>query len=124
TAADIAKGLDSKPNGSINIHWSGKGETNYSAGCQVIAGQSYFNHEDKLIDCSAFASPGYSDLAKGKTRGAYNMLTDLILCYAPEGVQTITYTLSRDESFGLSTDIDENTIAGWAGSMKGNEGAA
>ncbi|MBI1227914.1 MAG: hypothetical protein GC192_21970 [Bacteroidetes bacterium] len=122
TAADIAKGLDAQPNLSINIHWSGKGETNYSAGCQVIAGQSYSNHEDKVIDCSAFASPGYADLAKGKTRGAYNVFTDLLLSYAPEGVQTIAYTLGRDESFLLADDIDENVIAKWEGSLKGNEG--
>ncbi len=118
TQADIDKGIDAAPNNSINIHWSGKGQTNYSAGCQVIAGQSYINNEGKVIDCSGFASPGYSDLTKGKTRAAYNVLTDLILCYAPEGVHTIVYTLSRDETFRLSDEIDENTIATWAGSMK------
>ena len=122
TESDIAKGLDQQSNNSINIHWSGKGETNYSAGCQVIAGQSYSNHEGKVIDCSAFASPGYSDLKYGKTRGAYNVFTDLILCYAPAGVQTIAYTLARDESFLLCTDINENTIASWEGSLKGKEG--
>ncbi len=121
TQADIDKGIDGAPNNSINIHWSGKGHTNYSAGCQVIAGQSYINNEGKVIDCSAFASPGYSDLTKGKTRAAYNVLTDLILCYAPEGVHTIVYTLSRDETFRLSDEIDENTIATWAGSMKDGE---
>jgi hypothetical protein len=124
TPADIAKGIDSTPNNTINIHWSGKGDTNFSAGCQVIAGQSYINHEGKVIDCSAFASPGYADLKKGKTRGAYNLLTDLILCYAPEGVQTIVYTLGRDETFALSEVIDENTIASWAGSLKEGEGVA
>ncbi|MBK9016947.1 MAG: hypothetical protein IPM82_24395 [Saprospiraceae bacterium] len=122
TPADIAKGLDATPNNSINIHWSGKGETNYSAGCQVIAGQSYSNHEGKVIDCTAFASPGYADLKNGKTWGAYNVFTDLVLCYAPEGVNTIAYTLARDESFLLSTDINENTLASWEGTLKGNEG--
>jgi peptidoglycan hydrolase-like protein with peptidoglycan-binding domain len=122
TPADIAKGLDSRPNLSINIHWSGKGETNYSAGCQVIAGQSYSNHEGKVIDCSSFAASGYADLAKGKTRGAYNVFTDLLLSYAPEGVQTIVYTLARDESFLLAADIDEHILAGWEGSLKENGG--
>ena len=120
---NISKGIDSVPNNSINIHWSGKGETNYSAGCQVIAGQSYINNEGKLIDCSAFASPGYADLKNGKTRGAYNVLTDLILCYAPEGVQTIVYTLSRDSNAFLSDELNENTLAAWAGSLKSGEGA-
>ena len=124
TPTDIARGLDSQPNQSINIHWSGKGETNYSAGCQVIAGMSYINNEDKVIDCSAFASPGYNDLGNGKTRGAYNVFTDLLLSYAPQDVQTIVYTLARDESFLLAEDIDENTIASWEGSLKGNDGVA
>lgn len=120
--SDIAKGLDGTPNGTINIHWSGKGESNYSAGCQVIAGQSYSNHEGKVIDCTAFASPGYKDLSNGKTRGAYNVFTDLILSYAPEGVQTISYMLARDESFLRSAGISENTFADWHGTMKRNEG--
>jgi peptidoglycan hydrolase-like protein with peptidoglycan-binding domain len=122
TPADIAKGLDANPNLTINIHWSGKGETNYSAGCQVIAGQSYSNHLGKVIDCSGFASPGYAGLAQGKTRGAYNVFTDLLLCYAPPGVRTISYMLARDESFKLSDDINEDMLAGWKNSLRGNEG--
>ncbi len=122
TEFDIAKGLDPTPNKIINIHWSGKGELNHSAGCQVIAGQSYSNHEGKVINCTAYASPGYADLKNGKTRGAYNVFTDLVLSYSPEGVQTIAYTLARDESFLLADDIDENTLANWEGILKGNEG--
>ncbi len=120
-ASDIAKGLDAKPNLSINIHWSGKGETNFSAGCQVLAGQSYSNHQGKVIDCSGFAAPGYKDLSNGKTRGAYNLFTDLILCYAPAGVQTITYTLARDESFLKSTDFHIDMITAWEGNLKSNQ---
>lgn len=122
TASDIARGLDANPNLSINIHWSGKGETNYSAGCQVIAGQSYSNHQGKVIDCSGFASPGYAGLQDGKTRGAYNVFTDLLLSYAPVGVTTIAYTLARDESFLLSEDINEGTLAGWKETLRSNEG--
>ncbi len=118
TPEDMMKGLDNEPNNSINIHWSGKGHTNYSAGCQVIAGRSYINPEGQIVDCSAFASPGYGDLARSKTRGAYNMLTDLILNYAPAGVHTIVYTLARDESSFLSEDIDETTIEDWIEGMK------
>jgi len=88
----------------------------------VIAGQSYSNHEGKVINCTAYASPGYADLKNGKTRGAYNVFTDLVLSYSPEGVQTIAYTLARDESFLLADDIDENTLANWEGILKGNEG--
>lgn len=118
TEKDQLIGLDNKPNFSINIHWSGKGHTNYSAGCQVIAGSSYINPEGNIVDCSAFASPGYDDLARNKTRGAYNMLADLILNYAPGKSQTIAYTLTRDDAFFLSDDIDETTIADWVDSMR------
>ncbi len=124
TPADIAKGLDTKPNNTINIHWSGKGDTNFSAGCQVIAGLSYYNNEDKLIDCRAFASPGYADLKNGKTRGAYNVFTDLLLSYAPENVKTITYTLARDESFLSIEGFDENTFALLENRMKHGEDVA
>ncbi|MEO1260067.1 MAG: peptidoglycan-binding domain-containing protein [Bacteroidota bacterium] len=118
TEADILKGLDERPNLSINIHWSGKGQSNYSAGCQVIAGQSYINPDGKIINCSNFASPSYNDLSLGKTRGAYNMLTDLLLNFAPPKVYTIAYMLSRDETFFLSNKIDDKTIEGWANSMR------
>lgn len=124
TPVDIAKGLDATPNNTINIHWSGKGDTNFSAGCQVIAGQSYYNQDDQLIDCRAFASPGYSDLQNGKTRGAYNVFTDLLLSYAPENVKTITYTLARDESFLSIEGFDENTFTVLEERMKHNDGVA
>ncbi|MBK8565732.1 MAG: peptidoglycan-binding protein [Saprospiraceae bacterium] len=120
--SDIARGLDAVPNETINIHWSGKGGANFSAGCQVIAGQSYSNHKGKVIDCTAFASLNYDGLAQGKTRGAYNMLTDLILSYLPEGVFTIAYTLARDETFLRTTDINEEMIAAWGDQIRRNTG--
>ena len=36
-------------NNSINIHWSGIGSLNFSAGCQVISGQSYINNFKYLL---------------------------------------------------------------------------
>ncbi|TXE07831.1 hypothetical protein ES711_10390 [Gelidibacter salicanalis] len=94
-------------NPSINIHWSGIGTTNFSAGCQVIAGKSYLNHKNELQDCSNFASSSYSGLTESnkKTKGAYNVLTDLILCYAPQGINHIYYTLGREESLNLSASF-------------------
>lgn len=118
TQADIAKGLD-KPNTTINIHWSGKGHTNYSAGCQVVSGRSYIGHDGKVVDCSKFASPGYSGLSAGQTRGAYNVLTDLILNYATPGVHTINYTLARDETFLNFREISGKQIEDWVKGMKG-----
>ncbi|MFK7920942.1 MAG: peptidoglycan-binding protein [Bacteroidia bacterium] len=101
--ADIAKGLD-KPNPTINIHWSGMGSANrstWSAGCQVIVGDSYVNNLNQVVDCKAFAGYNYDSLAQGKTRGAYNFLLDLVLAYAPVGKQTLLYTLGRDDALDL-----------------------
>ncbi|MDO7170580.1 peptidoglycan-binding domain-containing protein [Mariniflexile sp. AS56] len=99
------KGIQVNP--SINIHWSGIGTSNYSAGCQVIAGKSYINHNNELQDCSKFASSSYSGLTDSnkQTKGAYNMLTDLILCYAPPHVTSIFYTLGREDSLALSNNF-------------------
>jgi len=96
------KGLRVNP--SINIHWTGIGSSNFSAGCQVIAGKSYLNHKNKLQDCSKFASTSYSGLTSSnkKTKGAYNVFTDLVLCYAPQNVTNLYYTLGREESLDLS----------------------
>jgi len=96
------KGLLVNP--SINIHWTGIGRSNFSAGCQVIAGQSYLNHNNELQDCSKFASVSYGGLTNSnkKTKGAYNVFTDLVLCYAPQSVTNLYYTLGRESSLDLS----------------------
>lgn len=84
---NINKGPDSQANSTINIHWSGLGDNNFSAGCQVIAGSSYLNDTGKMQNCKKFAAVGYNDLGrppkqgKRKTKGAYNLLTDLIMVY-------------------------------------------
>ena len=118
TDSDLTTGIDNKPNTTINIHWSGIGRTNFSAGCQVIAGSSYITNTGDLVDCSSFAAASYDTLGQGQTRGAYNVLTDLILSYAPLGVQTIAYTLGRDESTFLTNYFDEKKIAWMVNTMK------
>ena len=97
-------------NNSINIHWSGVGTSNWSAGCQVIAGKNYINNKDKLIDCSKFASTAYSELntSSKKTKGAYNVLADLVVCYSKAGVNHVLYTLGREESLNLDANFGSN----------------
>jgi len=102
---DVSKGIDHMPNPTINIHWSGIGEKNYSAGCQVIAGASYINPTGQLVDCRSFAAKNSYQISGQKTRGAYNVLTDLILTYAPVGTTSLLYTLTRDDTAFLSNDI-------------------
>lgn len=107
TEADLIKGLDTDTNHTINIHWSGMGHSNWSAGCQVIAGKSYINHLDQVVDCSGFAAAGYSALNTSvkKTKGAYNVLADLIVSFSAPGVNYIYYTLGREASLALETSL-------------------
>lgn len=120
TDANVKAGLEG-PNNSINIHWSGIGSANFSAGCQVIAGQSYINHHDKVIDCSGFASPSYANLRgrPRKTKGAYNLLADLVAVYRPNNQNTVRYTLGRDENLNLTADFDMDFAANLLQRMKG-----
>ena len=104
TEENIGKGIDAKANQEINIHWSGKGDSNFSAGCQVIAGKSYINHRGELIDCSGFAASTYEEL-KTKTRGAYNFMADLVLALSGAGVNKVYYTLGRDETLDLEPTL-------------------
>jgi len=102
--------LNPTPNTTINIHWSGIGTINFSAGCQAIAGESYINDKGALVNCSKFAARSYPELGSHKTRGAYNMLTDLLLSYSPAGMRSFTYTLGRDETLRLSDVWKEDLV--------------
>ncbi len=112
TAAEVAEGLASTPNDTINIHWSGSGRSNWSAGCQVISGSSYINHKGNVVSCAKYVAGDYTQLGgkpknpSWKGRGAYNVFTDLLLSYGPPGVNTIAYTLGRDETLRLA-DVPE-----------------
>jgi len=98
----------SGPNATINIHWSGIGSSNFSAGCQVIAGDSYINHANEVVSCRGFAARSYDELAAGKTRGAYNVISDLVLAYAPAGVNLVRYTLGRDAHLNLDASLGKD----------------
>ncbi len=111
TEADLEVGLDPEPNHTINIHWSGIGKTNFSAGCQVIAGQSYINHKDEGVDCASFAAYGDGQLGNGKfTKAAYNVLADLIVSYSEPGIDCIYYTLGREKSLDIDAHFGKKYI--------------
>ncbi len=108
SAADVAGGLSA--NTTINIHWSGSGTSNWSAGCQVVAGRRYYGYGDAVIDCSGFASPGYVGLGR-KTRGAWHVLEDAVTAATPilgPGGDRLLYTLLYEEDLhkldGLTAD--------------------
>lgn len=82
TVDDMRRGLQA--NTTINIHWAGMGiqrdVNSWSEGCQVINGGLYINPADQLIDCTSYAAvrSGEPQQKGGKTRGAYNVLLDLV----------------------------------------------
>lgn len=115
----LNKGLDSSPNDTINIHWSGRGFSSFSAGCQVIAGGSYINHLGKLVNCMDFAGTNSAALNKAsKTKGAYNLLADLILTYSKPGLPHVTYTLFREAELGKFSEVATTKISGLVERMK------
>jgi len=105
--ADLEQGTVQK-NTTINIHWSGKHTGNWSAGCQVISGGGYINHQDELVDCWTFASPNYTGLPK-MTRAAYNVLLDLITVFSRDtrvsGGDLLHYTLIDVKDLALEPSI-------------------
>lgn len=112
TDADLASGL--KPNGTINIHWSGIGTSNWSAGCQVIAGERYVNHSGRKIDCTPWAARTYVDLP-GKTRAAFSVLLDLLTVFATDisvqGGSPLYYTVLYERDLGYQVNPTQTLAA-------------
>ena len=94
------------PNSTINIHSSGIGRSNYSAGCQVIAGASYINNRGEVIDCT---KGKHTKALIAKPHGAYGLFADLIVNYASPTVQSVSYTLAREDTDFLA-DTSEKAL--------------
>lgn len=98
--ADLANGLE--VNGTINIHWGGRGLTadvkSWSEGCQVINGSVYLGPGHDLVSCAKFAAINNGDIAANPahTRGAYNVLLDLVTALGSDLTPTVTYSLLVD----------------------------
>lgn len=97
-------------NPSINIHWGGRGTSNWSAGCQVVCGRAYINHADAVVDCTASAAVNYSTLGTRvnsiyQTKGAYTVLADLITAFSGS-IHEVDYLLLYE------ADLDRHTALG------------
>jgi hypothetical protein len=117
--ADVSKGLEA--NSTIHIHWGGKGlrfdVNNWSEGCQVINGSAYLGPSNERIDCSSFVATNNSEVARdpSKTRGAYNLLADLVLALGSDlPGNTVLYTLLTEQDLTLASPVisDSRTRAG------------
>lgn len=109
---DLDNGLEA--NSTINVHWGGKGEkrhvSTWSEGCQVINGTLYINHDNELIDCSGFAAINNKEVAKdrSKTRGAYNVLLDLVTALSGDtGSSTVKYMLLTEQDLNLDPKLKQ-----------------
>jgi len=112
---DLDNGLEA--NASINIHWGGKGGRfdvkTWSEGCQVINGTLYINHNNEFINCSGFAARNNTEVAenRSKTRGAYNVLLDLVTALSGDtGSSTVKYMLLTEQDL----DLDPKLMQGLA----------
>jgi len=109
----LASAVDRAPNPTINIHWSGRHTSSWSAGCQVISGGGYINHHDELVDCWEHASAGYAGLGK-RTRGAYNVLLDLITTLSPDPRVAVGdllhYTLINEHDLDLEPTLGRGAV--------------
>jgi peptidoglycan hydrolase-like protein with peptidoglycan-binding domain len=109
TDADLNKDLE--PNETINIHWGGPGMTSevgtWSEGCQVINGSVYCNAAGDLINCSKFAATGSSQplTDSTKTRGAYNVLVDLVTTMTSDQSSTLKYMMLIESDLDLSAPL-------------------
>jgi len=110
--SDLGKGLE--PNATINIHWGGKGLTfdvkNWSEGCQVINGTAYIGPDDQLIDCSTFAATNNGEIAANpaKTRGAYNVILDLVTALGSDlPTNNVKYTLLVEQDLDLNPQLKD-----------------
>ena len=107
TDADIDGTLEA--NNSINVHWGGKGVSNWSEGCQCICGRGYINFNGEKVDCSDSAATRYGELGTKRngvyqTKGAYSVLVDLITAFSGS-VHAAKYMLVYERDLDLEPGI-------------------
>ena len=109
--ADLANGLEA--NATINIHWGGKGlkadVKSWSEGCQVINGSVYVGHRGELLNCGAFAAVNNGEVAStpSRTRGAFNVLVDLVTALGSDLPPTVLYTLLVESDLDLAPALKQ-----------------
>lgn len=114
TDADLANNLE--PNGTINVHWGGPGMQGdvgtWSEGCQVINGSVYLNPANELISCAKFAATGSLQPLTDptKTRGAYNVLVDLVTTLASDQTPILKYMMLVESDLSLAPSL-QNSLA-------------
>jgi len=106
--SDLDRGLE--VNDTINVHWGGRGLNlvgGWSHGCQVISGSVYIDDSDQLCDCSAYAATTADEPTQSvaTTRGAYNVLQDLVTALGSDLGITVKYMLLDESDLRLDPAI-------------------
>ena len=115
TEADLANGLQVE--GTINVHWGGLGlkrdVNTWSEGCQVINGTAYVTPTGALVTCAAFTATNNDEIAKNpsKTRGAYNVLLDLVTALGSDLASPIVkYTLLAEDDLAVNPLLQQKLV--------------
>ena len=119
--APLAERWSGKPPetaGDLNIHWGGlglKGAVNsWSLGCQIISGGLYLGADGKVVNCQKFAAVGSKDPTEraDKTRGAYNVLLDLVTALGSDlPGNVVKYTLLLESDLAMAPALQQRLEA-------------
>ncbi|MDJ0738824.1 MAG: hypothetical protein QNJ91_03845 [Gammaproteobacteria bacterium] len=102
-------------NASINVHWGGRGVSNWSQGCQVICGRGYINHNGDIVDCGEYAATTYATLGRRvdgryQTKGAYSVLVDLVTAFSGDEL-SLEYTLLYEQDLAIDAGFGRDAAA-------------
>ena len=112
TEEDLDNGLE--VNGSINIHWGGKGVgravNRWSEGCQVITGSGYLDSNGEIRSCAEYVAINNGEVNREgsrKTRGAYTVLSDLLVAFTSDLAEPglVKFTLIPEQDLALNEQI-------------------
>jgi hypothetical protein len=110
---DTDPNKDLEANDSINVHWGGaalsRDVNNWLLGCQVIGGSVYLNPANDLINWSELAATGSQQppTDPAKTRGAFNVLLDLVVPLSSDRTSALKYMLLIEPDMELDASLKQ-----------------
>ena len=76
----------------------------------MIAGSGYINHRGEPVSCADFVALNRSELEKKpgkprKTKGAYNVIADLVAVFSSDASNRVHYMLLSEEDLALGPEV-------------------
>ena len=83
----------------------------------MINGSVYMDPANRLVSCASFAAlnNGEINANPARTRGAYNVLLDLVTALASDRPPTVKYTLLNEEDLELAPALGQGLVQARAG---------